>query len=129
MQLHPLSSFTTMKNFDPTVPSYFTSSEHYYRLSRKHQTTDGAKYLVDSDEFYWLLDATTSHLSEIGTNEWFVLVTLIIKDSKATLIYTDGNRNELARQQIPYTNFPIAGIKLCCCYDGEKWITTLENKY
>jgi hypothetical protein len=108
-----------MKNFDPIVLSHFIGTERYYRLSRKHLITDGTKYLADNAECYWLLDATTSHLMEIGTNDWFVLATLSVKDSRATLIYSDGNGNELARQQIPYTDFPMEQIKLYCCYDGE----------
>jgi hypothetical protein len=121
--------FTTMKNFDPTVLSQFIGTERYYRLSRKHLITDGTKYLADNANCYWLLDATNSHLMEIGTNDWFVLATLTVKNSSATLIYSDGNGNELARQQIPYTAFPMEEIKLYCCYDGEHWVTMLNSEY
>jgi hypothetical protein len=118
-----------MKNFDPTVLSEFIGTERFYRLSRRHLITDGAKYLADNAECYWLLDATTSHLMEIGTNDWFVLATLTVKDSGATLIYNDGNGIELARQQIPFTDFPMDEIKLYCCYDGEHWVTMLPSEY
>ena len=109
--------------------SQFTGTGHYYRLNRRCLITDGAKYLADNAECYWLLDATTSHLMEIETNDWFILTTLTVKDSRATLIYSDGSGNELARQQIPFTDFPMEEIKLYCCYDGEHWVTMLPSEY
>ena len=32
-----------MKKFDPTQLSYFTGTEKYYRISRRHLLTDGTK--------------------------------------------------------------------------------------
>jgi hypothetical protein len=65
---------------------------------------------------------------EIGTNDWFVLATLTVKNSRATLIYSDGNGIELARQQIPFADFPMDVIKLYCCFDGEHWVTMLPSE-
>jgi hypothetical protein len=66
---------------------------------------------------------------EIGTNDWFVLATLSVLDSRATLIYSDAKGNELARQQIPFTDLPLEEIELYCCFDGEHWVTMLPSEF
>ena len=53
------------------------------------------------------MDAIASHLVEIGTAEWFVVVKTSVKRTKAVMLYEDGNGNELARQEIPYADLPL----------------------
>jgi hypothetical protein len=43
--------------FNPPMLSHFTGAEHYYRLNRQCLVTDGAKYLADEADAYWLLVA------------------------------------------------------------------------
>jgi hypothetical protein len=109
--------------------SQFTGTEHYYRISRKHLLTDGTKYLAEKAGAHWMMDAIASHLSEIGTNSWFVSVCMQVKKHKAVMIYDDGNGNELARQEIPYTDFPLEEIKLYACWDSEYWVIMLPSEY
>jgi len=94
------------QKFNPAVLAHFTDTERYYRLNRKYLIADGAKYLADSAEAYWLLDAAASYLFELGTDDWFVLVRLSVKSSRAELTLEDGNGGIRARHQIPYANFP-----------------------
>ena len=63
-----------MKRLDPSQLSQFTGTEKYYRIGRKHLLTDGTKYLAEEAECFWMMDAIASHLSEIGTEDWFVQV-------------------------------------------------------
>jgi hypothetical protein len=72
-----------MKNFDASQLSHFTGTERYYRISRRHLLTDGTKYLAEEAECFWMMDAIASHLSEIGTDNWFVQVrvTLSVRPS------------------------------------------------
>ena len=44
----------------------FTGTQTYTRITRRHLLTDGARYLADQAECYWLMDAVASHLDEIG---------------------------------------------------------------
>ena len=69
----------------------FTGTGAYYRLSRKHLMTDGAKYLADRAQCYWMMDAIVSHLCEIGTNDWFVHVHMKVTRQHALMVYDDGN--------------------------------------
>ena len=118
-----------MKNFDPSQLSNFTGSVRYYRITNKHILTEGAKYLAQEAECFWMMDAIASHLSEIGTADWFVLVRMTVKNGRATMYYEDGNGNEHARQQIPFTDFPLEEIKLYACWDGEYWVIMLPSEY
>lgn len=70
-----------------------------------------------------------SHLDEIGTVDWFVLVKLRVKDSRAVMIYEDGNGYEHARQEIAYTDFPLSVIQLYACWAGEHWVLMLPSEY
>ena len=107
----------------------FTGTQTYTRITRRHVLTDGARYLADHAECYWLMDAVASHLDEIGTQDWFVLVRLELQGTTATLIYEDGNGHEHARQAIPYTDFPLDAIQLYACWDTEHWVIMLPGEY
>jgi hypothetical protein len=107
----------------------FTGTQTYTRITRRHLLTDGARYLADQAECYWLMDAVASHLDEIGTQDWFVLIRLDLKGTTATLIYEDGNGYEHARQAIPHTDFPLEQISLYACWDTEHWVIMLPGEY
>ena len=117
------------KTFDPTQLNQFIGTTGYYRISRRHLLTDGTKYLAEEAECFWMMDAIASHLSEIGTDDWFVQVRMTVNDNRATMIYEDGSGSEHARQEIPYTDFPMHTISLYACWDGEHWVIMLPSEY
>lgn len=118
-----------MKRFEATQLSQFIGTTRYYRISRSHLLTDGTKYLAEHAECFWMMDAIASHVSEIGTNDWFIMIKVQVRNSRATMIYEDGNGRELARQIIPYTDFPMQAISLYACWDGEQWVIMLPSEY
>lgn len=107
----------------------FTGTERYYRLNRKCVYTDGTKYLANTAGAYWLLDAAASYLLEIGLDDWFVLVRLVVNDSKAVLTLEDGNGSVRAQQNIGYTDFPLGAQVLYACWDSEHWVLMLPSEY
>lgn len=96
--------------------SQFTGTEHYYAwaLSPKFKYTDGVKYMAERANAYWLLDVVFSHTIEIyrsrtipDDQKRFLACKLTVSDNDTALfIITDGDDNELARQEIEYTDFP-----------------------
>jgi hypothetical protein len=118
-----------MKKFDPAQLSHFSGTEKYYRISRRHLLTDGTKYLAEEAECFWMMDAIASHLSEIGTEDWFVLIRVQVTGDRAVMIYEDGNSQEHARQEIPYTDFPMTSITLYACWNQENWVIMLPSEY
>ena len=118
-----------MKKFEANQLSHFTGTERYYRISRRHLLTDGTKYMAEEAECFWMMDAVASHLSELGTADWFVLIRIILKGTQATMVYEDGNGHEHARQEIPFTDFPLSEQTLYACWDGEHWVIMLPSEY
>ena len=95
--------------------SQFTGTENWYRhpLVRKVLYTDGAKYVADKCEAYWLLDAIASwQLDPKVKDEPFQVWKLTTKDSTGVLVCEDGNGHEVTRQEISYTDFPLDEITL-----------------
>ena len=118
-----------MSLFDQSTLTQFTGTERYYRISRRHLLTDGTKYLAENAECFWMMDAVASHLMEIGTADWFVVIKTTVNDAKALMVYEDGNGREHARQEIPYTDLPLAEVTLYACWDGQHWVIMLPSEY
>ena len=114
---------------DKLTLTQFTGTGAYYRISRKHLLTDGSRYLAEQGACFWMMDAIASHLCEIGTEDWFVLVRVQVAEGRAVMIYEDGNGKELARQEIPYTDLPLDHIPIYACWDGEHWVIMLPSEY
>jgi hypothetical protein len=73
-----------------------------------------------------MMDAIASQLSEIDTKDRFVQVRMTVNGNRATIIYEDGSGSEHARQEIPYTDFPMHDISLFACWDGEQWVCIMS---
>ena len=114
---------------DTLTLSQFTGTSAYYRISRRHLLTDGTKYLAEKGACFWMMDAVASHLCEIGTEDWFVLIRMQVSEGRAEMIYEDGNGHEHARQAIPYTDFALSEITLYACWDQEHWVIMLPSEY
>lgn len=83
-------------------------SENFYqnRLSPIIYT-DGVKEMAESCGAYWLIDVVVSHqLTKAVKLEPFQAWRLKrVKDDAFHIVATDGNGKEIARQQIPFSDF------------------------
>lgn len=118
-----------MKQFDSNKLGQFTGTGRYYRISRRHLLTDGTRYLAEQAACFWLMDAIASHLDEIDAAEWFMVIKTTVKRRGAVIVYEDGNGTELARQEIPCTELPLAHIDLYACWDTKQWVIMLPSEY
>jgi len=57
------------------------------------------------------------------------LVRVEVTEGRAVMIYEDGNGREHARQEIPYTDFPLPSITLYACWDQQHWVIMLPSEY
>ena len=122
----------TMTKKSPTLLdnlAQFTGTERYYRINRECVLTDGAQYLAETAGAYWLMEAAASYLLELGTDDWFVLVRLVVNDSKASLTLEDGSGGVRAQQDIGYTDFPLREQIIYACWDTEHWVLMLPSEY
>ncbi len=114
---------------DSSTLAQFTGTEKHYRISRRHLLTDGTRHLAEKAACFWMMDAVASHLSEIGTKDWFVLIRVQVTQGRAEMVYEDGNGLELARQEIPYTDFALDSITLYASWDTVHWVIMLPSEY
>ena len=96
----------------------FTGTESIYRhaLVRHIRYTDGAQYVAEAGQAYWLLDAIAcSQLEPKISAEPFQLWTLSVReDHSAELRCTDGNGIVIKSDRIGFTDFPLKSISLYC---------------
>jgi len=103
------------KAIDKETLRQFHGTENWYRhcMVRNVLYTDGAKYVAETAEAYWLLDeiAFSQMVKRVATEEfqlWKLKVNL--KDQTARLVCEDGNGSSLFIKRIPYTDFPLEEI-------------------
>ncbi len=118
-----------MQQFDPKQLSFFTGTTAYHIHAPRVVLTDGAKYLAEHAQAYWLMDAIASYLPALVNREHFVAASLAVKNSSAVLLLTDGNYRELAIQRIPFTDFPMREITLFACWGDGYWVLMLTTEY
>jgi len=114
---------------DATTLAQFTGTAQYWRVARQFAITDGVKYLAETAACFWLIDAAISHLLEIGTADWFVLVRTEVSGSSAVMIYEDGNGLEHARQEIGHTDLQLPSVDLYAVWDSQRWVIMLPSEY
>lgn len=93
--------------------------------------TDGANWLAESAECYWLYDIIWSVRPKLE-GEGFACLDLAVDlgKHKGAVVIEDGNGRALYRQRIPYTDFPLPNTTLYIC-DGEggKKVVMLPSEY
>jgi len=108
----------------------FTGTDGYHLMYSNFYLTDGAKYLAEKAECYWLFDLYWSHIMSIIPSENdFTLLKLTVADSKASVLIEDGNDNAIAGQEIEYSDFPLPSITLYCSWFGDGWVAMLPSEY
>ena len=113
-----------------TLPNFY-GTEAYYRYSpqfRNFLLTDGAKFVAEACDAYWLVDLFASHLPSYQA-EGFAVLYLKVKDGKATAQIEDGNGKVLKKQKIEYTDFPLDQIVLYCCPQDDQFVILLPSEY
>ena len=91
----------------------FTGTESWYKHLSGYLYTDGVLYVAQEGGAFWLIDKillTTrakNNLQEFGV--WKLEVN---EDKSAILVCEDGNYQELYREKIEWTDFPLNEIEL-----------------
>jgi hypothetical protein len=91
----------------------FTGSNRIYNLYRYGlvDLTEGAKYLCDQAQCFWLVDIIASVQHKMRT-EKFQVWSLTVKNGKGKVVCDDGNGNTLYTKRISFTDFPLPFIKV-----------------
>lgn len=93
----------------------FYGTEAYHPTSfRTMSVTDGVHYLREKAKCYWLIDVIESWNmcdTKVKGNE-FQVWKFVKKEKGGVITCEDGNNNEIARQEIEYTDFPMDRVTL-----------------
>jgi len=103
----------------------FTGSEVLYKYILGLKITLGVKKACELSSCWWFADILGSYQYKLIGEEFQVWKLRKIGESKAIVICEDGNKNELIRQHIPYTDFPFSELNFWCI----KNIILLPNEY
>ena len=111
----------------------FSGTELYYRITPDTVMTEGAKFVADNGEAYWLMTAIASYLPQLTKTESFIVANLTVTNTgnsrTALLKLDDGNDNILIEQHIAYTDFALDEMKLYACHTGNMWVIMLPREY
>ena len=108
----------------------FSGTTQYARLNAHVFLTDGAVFLADNAQAWWLMDVYASYLLQInGDVEPFTCLKLTVSDNSAMVVIEDGNDHLIAKQHIEYTDFPLQTITLYGCWNEDGWVVMLPNEY
>lgn len=95
------------------VLAQFTGTEHYYAVNffgRKFLLTDGVKYVAENFGAYWLTEVVFSYQGAAKFKREEFQVWTLYKNQGSNGGYfvkaDDGNGNILAKQPLPFTDFP-----------------------
>lgn len=85
-------------------------SLNFYRhgLVRSLVYTDGVKLLADTFGKHWFVDIVASYqgMAKVQAQPFQVWKLEAVGDEEAVVKLEDGNRNEVLRQDVGYTDFP-----------------------
>jgi len=108
---------TTTPKLTKAHLSQFTGTEQWYRhaLNRNVLFTDGAKYVADEGNAYWLLDMiaiSQAHDKRVSRQPFQVWKLEVRPNGSATITVEDGNYNLLCTHELTYTDFPVPEMTL-----------------
>ena len=110
----------------------FYGTEQYHRWSplfRNFVLTDGAKYIAEACEAYWLMDLVASHYASYKENGFAVVHLDFHYNGKFGVVIEDGDGHALATQKIEYTDFPLDEITLYVVQSDDMWVILLPGEY
>lgn len=109
----------------------FTGTTKYTRWSIFPHIvlTDGALFLAENANAFWLMDAIASHIDDFE-GEGFVVATLSqLVSGRWELAFDDGNGKLLAEQRIEHSDFPLDEITLYAVWQGDLWVILLPSEW
>ncbi len=94
----------------------FTGSEHYYASTfGRLQLTDGAHYLRERHNCYWLIDIIESYQPRFADVP-FQMWSIAVSDDKSAFVEMreDTGKPALVTQRVEYTDFPLSNFEMYC---------------
>ena len=115
---------------DPLMLTQFTGSQNFYRhsLVREVLYTEGVQYVADAAGAHWLLDEIAlaqRNIIPVKREDFQVWDLTVNADQTALLTCGDGNGLVVYSKPIPFTDFPVPGIR----FYYANWVIHLPSEY
>lgn len=111
-------------------------TENYTRVYPGLLITSGVRLLAEEAGAFWLLDVIESIRPRVSKEDGFAVAELSVSENDSAVFrLTDGNENELYKQEIQFTDFPFDNIKLFVALDEiiepgkSNWVVLLPSEY
>ena len=106
----------SVEEIKKTLPHFIGTQNYYRHILGGFNYTDGVRYVAQSCEAYWLIDAIASYQfnRHIRTNQdlqRLQIWKLQVNDKKGILSLERDTDQRVLSQKIPYTNFPLPEIR------------------
>ena len=99
------------EDLELTELNQYYGTLRYYKGWLNVNLTDGVKYVSDNG-YGWLITDCISVIKTKLKDQEFLVVKLVIEDSKAVMTIDDGNKNILYTQKYDYTDGKIKELKM-----------------
>jgi hypothetical protein len=128
---------TTKQTLTQSDLDQFTGTEGYHRLTMnpKFLATDGVRFLAERASAFWLVDAIMSHQLNpklrSGRLREMQFWQLDVTNGKAVLTCrADSDVPPAITQRIPFTDFPLATVKVWVQNTGDgRLVALLPSEY
>jgi hypothetical protein len=109
-------------------------TQNYHRWSAlfsRHLLTDGALYVAETLQCFWLMDVIASVACEPKIDrEYFQVWKVVVNEDKSALVTCeDGNENEIYRQEFGYTDLDVNEQVLWAIDQGGERIIMVRDEY
>ena len=92
---------------------HFCGTTQWFKAMLGIRFTEGVKYVAESCEAYWLIDAICSYqISPKVRHIPFQIWELIVNEKTAILTMEDTGTPEIVTQKSEYSDFPLDEIKM-----------------
>jgi hypothetical protein len=118
-----------IKNF--IAQCYGTDKPYIRHWAGSMVFTDSIKWIREAADCFWLIDVIASYQKKLARakEEFQVWKLTVDSEKQAVVTCEDGNGNELVKQEIGYTDFPLDELTLWCEIGGygsaENWTSCM----
>ena len=118
---------------EANLANFYGTSQWYRHWSRQLLMTDGTHFLCENGAA-WLIDAIASHQGPrlaraCGYFQFWTLKVDLEKHEAVLICQRDSGEPRLVEQKIPYTDFPLAEIKIWVEGEGENKVCLLPSEH
>lgn len=118
-----------MENINYFEDGLFYGSENFFRVGKNLIATDGAKFVFDKFQCYWIGDCIQSYIPElIHRDRGFYVCRVVLNEDQSCKFFIDDDDEQFIIQEIEFTDLK-ENIRLFVCQSEENFTVMLPSEY